>query len=292
MKITHKKPTKMEQKLTLILDKDIVSQGSFSYSFSSRLLEKLKELRASNTLFEDGGQYRLASISNAVLHHLTGQIPTGHDTPYTGEEVDKFIAVAEEFLAIFHEKNADVQSMNNQTSDERPVAVKELLLKNVDEILRFVKKSCKVRLKRLFKRLEVKSIASLLQYTKEDLSRYNTVGKKSIDEIWRFYEEYGIDHDIFNPRINAIFAEIASLKYEDVPGLTTNKDFIQLSQLTAGYPYLNEQSIMSDISEYKKKMYQVVPSENSDLIELLFDQVKYKVDLFIEGKLKELVMAM
>ena len=85
----------------LILKQDVIT--GFSYSFSSALLEKLKDLRTGDRIFK--AKECFSDIADVVINHLTEQL--GIPTPTFGPsstEVDKFISLVEEFLAIFKKK--------------------------------------------------------------------------------------------------------------------------------------------------------------------------------------------
>jgi hypothetical protein len=108
----------MKNGLGLVLEmnsllKDDVVNG-FSYSFSAALLKKLKQLKKDDNLFKysntDHIQGPVTDIAEIVMHHLRGQISEHilpEDTPndpISLNEVDRFILLVEEFLAIFQAK--------------------------------------------------------------------------------------------------------------------------------------------------------------------------------------------
>jgi uncharacterized protein YfkK (UPF0435 family) len=109
----------MEQSLRMALVlKDDVIKG-FSYSFSAALLKKLKEMKEKDQIFEKGikealefadkSESGLTDMAYMVTDHLHNQISSHSGMPNTGtsmypKEVDRLIALAEEFLAIFQKK--------------------------------------------------------------------------------------------------------------------------------------------------------------------------------------------
>ncbi|HTW96592.1 MAG TPA: hypothetical protein VMD74_02960 [Candidatus Methylomirabilis sp.] len=103
--------------LSLVLKNDVIT--GFSYSFSSALLRKLKEMNEKDQIFKKGLknalndakkniQSYLTDMAIIVAVHLHQQISVSSDildlsTKNFPEEVNQFISFVEEFLAIFQE---------------------------------------------------------------------------------------------------------------------------------------------------------------------------------------------
>jgi hypothetical protein len=100
-----------EQELKLLIPShDVIN--SFCYAYSKALLKKLKELVKEDRIFVAGNAESVRNkgmntsttdIANAVLTPLQEQINFSGGG-YNQAKVDKLIATAEEFLAIFEAK--------------------------------------------------------------------------------------------------------------------------------------------------------------------------------------------
>lgn len=80
----------------------MVVMDAFCWSYANALLQKLKELKQQNRVFEKGD--KLTKIAHAVTHALYHQIDLGIAPNINREELDIMIRDAEEYLSIFHKK--------------------------------------------------------------------------------------------------------------------------------------------------------------------------------------------
>ncbi len=98
-----------KQEFKLLLREDVIT--GFSFSFTSALLKKLKELEKENRIFvasdmPDNCKHALIPIAFSIMHYLVEQ--TMYESGVTQNIEKKYpkdlIAHVEEFLAIFVEK--------------------------------------------------------------------------------------------------------------------------------------------------------------------------------------------
>ncbi len=96
----------MEQKQVLVLEQDVIS--GFSYSFSYHLLNKIKSLKKEDRIFKKGWEAAvknsdyssdLTEIFSTVAFQLGTQL--GLCFTRSPEGIEEFISCSEEFLAIF-----------------------------------------------------------------------------------------------------------------------------------------------------------------------------------------------
>ena len=91
----------------LLLKQDVIN--GFSYSFTTRLLNKLKEIRDEVRRTGDNRKINFG-IGKATVRHLLEQMRLRGEFPNIGtdwwtlDDIDRLIDVVEEFLVIFREK--------------------------------------------------------------------------------------------------------------------------------------------------------------------------------------------
>lgn len=98
--------TRTTQKQTQLLIPSHEVMSYFCYAYAKALLVKLKTLAKNEEAFKPdfisfGKGDRLTPVAKMVVYHLNEQIHDSNYNPADPSELHEFLALAEEFLAIF-----------------------------------------------------------------------------------------------------------------------------------------------------------------------------------------------
>ena len=226
----------MESTRTLKL---LVRQGAstvFKYSFCKILVERLKQLKEENQIFMENDA--MSEIAFAIVEQLLVQVPM-RSKPEDVLQIERLIAVAEEFLSMFEDKIPANKKLiysstdGPQKPDARSISISEetkrfLLLSGHDLISADILGDYVVRVLNCAHSENFGIVASFADWGWSK-RRVLNFGKGSKDSMLKMLESAGVTKELAEI-LGEKQAALNMLKLKDVPGLLENKDFIALGK--------------------------------------------------------------
>lgn len=247
----------------LKLQQDVIT--GFSFSFSSALLQKLKELRDENRVFEKDSA-RMTEIANVVMYHLDNQIPTGISCPQDMAEINNVISICEEFLLVFTiGKPAETLQKIDSVVDPKlnlSEEVKALFFLPLESVVIGAHGNIKTKMVNMFSAQKIFSVAYLTAFSPEEIGKFRYFGPKCKEVLDNFFPQE-IDRKLLAQRMHHYYRTFSVVPL-DVPGLVNNADYQVIISRMNFFKMDALENIHPNIDMFDKEMVSLVNIEWDD----------------------------
>jgi hypothetical protein len=237
----------MEQTQSLRLRQDIIN--GFSYSFTSSLLEKIKQLLAENRIFVDGNEkckvdnndfHKLTPIAEITLNYLKEQLPCDHPELSNVPRIEKCIALGEEFLQIFAGTTQETNVPQTQAEEGAgkvhivSEVTKKALLKTVHEMVAECQESKRARILTCLKQGKINIVLEIVIQKEGELIKLRNFGEGSLFEVKAFLKKYEITDDIA-VALQKQWEKIGHSSFGEILSIVDEYSFKRLVAMTAPF---------------------------------------------------------